>query len=430
MKSLLHFIVLCAFVSGSLPAAMAQDAVAPPGTAPLKDAAPMTVTAAVERAIRQSNELRRREAQLAQARAQHAQAELLPNPVATYTREDLTADDRSYAEWSATLEYPLLALLARGPRVDAAERSMEATALRVSRHRATLRYQTQLDFLTLWAARRTLDAWRTLGDGVRRLSETAALRAAEGEISPYEEQRLRTELSRLQWRITEATEARRAAESALAFTLGLSSDSLARVPLVLPRPGSDSLHVAELVRIGLQRREDVQALQAEREATERRGTWLRRRWMEDITLGGGYKQQSDLFRGPVIALSLPLPLFDRDQGNTAATEAETTALTHELEGRKRQIEGDIRAAVSSYNALARQSRQMATLTPEEYDGMLAAATAAYTEGEFTLLQYVDAITAYMESAELDVRVRVALLRAAFTVAHVTGDATVPFYELP
>ena len=278
------------------------------------------------------------------------------------------------------------------------------------------------------AARQTLDAWRELETDVRRLTAVTVKRAAEGDISPYEQQRLRTELSRLQWRITEAAEALRSAESTLAFALGIAPDSLARIHLVLPRLAAGSLDTEALVRVGLQEREDVLGLQEERASLERHRDWLRRRWMEDIKLGGGYKKQSDTFSGPVISLSLPLPVFDRDQGNAAAAEAERSALTIEQETLERRVKQEIHRAVSAYHALSKQARQLAAPTPEEYNALLASASSAYAEGEFSLVEYIDAITAYMESAELDAHVRTSLLRAAFTVEHAVGSAVFTVIE--
>lgn len=385
-------------------------------------AEPLTLSAAVERAVAQSPELRRRHVLVERTRAQQAQARVLPNPVANYTREDLAADDRTYSEWSATLEYPLLSLMTRGTRSDAAKRAVVAAECRLARKEDDVRHDAQQRFLDLWAARRTLDAWQELETDVRRLTTVAKQRAAQGDISPYEQQRLRAELSRLQWRITEAVETRRSAESALAFTLGLPVDSLAGIPLEMPRLDAGPMNPGSLVEVGLRERADIQALQAERASLEHRSDWLRRRWMEDIMLGGGYKEQSDLFRGPVLSVSLPLPVFDRDQGNASAADAQRSALTIEQDALERQIAQDIHRAVSAYNALSEQTRQITALTKEESAQLLASATAAYTEGEFSLVEYIDAISAYMESAELGVRMRASLLRAAFALEHAVGRA--------
>lgn len=418
MKPFLHFIALCVLGFAQCPTVSAQSERAVEAD---PAAEPLTIPAAIERAVEQSHELRRRNALVEKARALQTQVELPPNPIAKYTREDLRADDRTYSEWTATLEYPLLSLLTRGTRADAAQRAVNAVEYRMLRGREEVRYDTQLRFLELWEARQTLEAWRELETDVRRLTAVAEQRAAQGDISPYEQQRLRTELSRLQWRITEAAERQRSAGSALAFSLGITADSLARIPLVLPRLEVDSLDAKALVHAGLQEREDILALQAERASLEHRGDWLRRRWMEDITLGGGYKEQSDLFSGPVISLSLPLPVFDRDQGNASAAKAQRSTLTVAQEALERQVTQEIHRTVSAYYALSKQIRQLAALTPEEYDQLLTSASSAYTEGEFTLVEYIDAITAYMESAELDVRMRASLLHAAFAVEHAVGS---------
>lgn len=377
---------------------------------------------AVEQALSRDFEVQRQQARIAQVQARNAQQTVLPNPVAAYMREDLSAGNRRIHEWTATVDFPLLSLLHRGTRLTAAELSLQAAQAHETWTRTKLRFEVRTSFLDVWEARRVHEALGAIGDALQVLERSAALRAQEGDISTYEYQRLRTALAGFRWRSTEARQSLRKAEAGLAYVLGISPEAVSRTTLLLPDlPLADDIETETLLRTGLQQRADAIALRSEYEALERQRAWQRLSWLDDLRIGGGYKEQSDLFAGPVLTLSMPLPVFDRNQGTVNETNATRALLSAELRALEQHIEIEIRRAATDYEHLLAQYEAIPLPDNDALTQLLASATSAYEEGEFSLVEYLDAMTAWVEGRTMHARMQSGLLRAMYTLFHAVGN---------
>ncbi|MBR9977299.1 MAG: TolC family protein [Bacteroidetes bacterium] len=383
---------------------------------------PLRMRDAVERALARDYEVQRQQARIEQIHARNAQLTVLPNPVAAYMREDLSAGDRRIHEWTATVDFPLLSLLHRGKRLSAAESALRAAQAQGNWTRTDLRFEVRKAFLDVWEARRVHEALGAIGDALQVLQRAAALRAQEGDISAYEYQRLRTALAGFRWRSTEAGQSLRKTEAGLAYLLGISPEAVSRTTLLLPDlPHADDIETETLLRTGLQHRADAIALRLECEALERQRAWQRLRWLDDLRIGGGYKEQSDLFAGPVLTLSLPLPVFDRNQGTVDETIATRALLSAELQALEQHIEIEIRRAATDYEHLLAHYETISLPDNDALTQFLTSATSAYEEGEFSLVEYLDAISAWIEGQTMHARMQSGLLRAVYTLFHAVGN---------
>jgi outer membrane protein, heavy metal efflux system len=388
----------------------------------------MTIRDAVDVAMRASYETSRQDALLDIAHAEREQAGLYMNPEAGFSIEQLRHQGASLSEWTLAVDYPFLSLLTRGKRIGAADFAVRAAAHRRTRSLEALAYNVRDRFTRLWQAREMRNSFREIETVLRSLDRTTTRRSGEGDISAYEEQRLRTELSRLRWRHTEASASVREAEAELALLMALPLDALEARRLMLPQVITGAPDLASLQATALERRADLQALRAEQEELRRRGEWIGTQWMDELRLGGGYKRQSDDFRGPVFTVSLPLAVFHRDQGSSRAVVADEARLIAQIRELEQRIALEIQGGVATIREIQEQAAELRFSDEAEAARFVTAATTAYREGEFSLVEFLDAIRAHIDNAELRSAVRASLLRAAFRLEYAAGGSIFTLQE--
>jgi cobalt-zinc-cadmium efflux system outer membrane protein len=150
----------------------------------------------------------------------------------------------------------------------------------------------------------------------------------------------------------------------------------------------------------------------------------RSRRIPDVTVMAGgrhYAEGSDA--ALVVGFSVPIPLFDQNQGNIlAATHAETKArlereaATITVEMHARQAHAALQAAFEQVTALRERAIPQAT---RAYEG----ARDAYTRGLFRYLEVLDAQRTLFELRSEHLAALDAYYRAAADVARWVGDAS-------
>ncbi|MBR9975670.1 MAG: TolC family protein [Bacteroidetes bacterium] len=375
---------------------------------------------AVARALARAPERRKQEAIMARRQASRIAAGTLPNPTVAWVIEELRLGDGKYSEWTASAELPLGAFLLRGARLAAADLGVQAAAAEMERATDALVLDVRLRYVDVWHARVLQRALEETEPRILAMQQTIDERAREGDISVYERKRLQGELATVRWRRSTAAQEYRTARDALAGLLRLPTDSLDRLELRPPRLDSVSLDITALERLAKAERADLEALRTSRDALSEENAWRRWAWLADIRVGGGYKRQSDAFAGPLLTISAPLPLFDRDQATVHANEAQRGELQAELAALELSAEMEIRNTAVSFQQLREQLAAFPVPERDERAGLLATATEAYREGEFSLVEYLDAVTAHVDGAELAASLLGATLKAAFRLEHAVG----------
>lgn len=376
-------------------------------------ASTLHIDEAVEIVLTRSAERSILDARLAQQKAIRLSAGILPNPSISYTHEELSGTGRRYTEWTATADFPLLSLLFRGSRTEAADLNVRAAVAHDARAIAELMFEVREQYLAAWKLRTMHRTLQEIQPRIRALEEIVSARQEEGDISTYERHRLHTEFTALLWRITTVARDMHTAEARLAALLNIPLDSLRQMQLHLPVLEKIELDLPMLVDLALKNRSDLVALRAQRTALEHENRWLGKSWLEDLRIGGGYKHQSDTYSGPVLTLSMPIPLFERKQGLRAENEASQSMLDANIRILERHVSVEIHNAASAYEQITEQALIFTQPNePGEYD-LLATAGEAYREGEFSLVEYLDALTAHTDGRELNHTIRAAVIKAGF-----------------
>ena len=228
-------------------------------------------------------------------------------------------------------------------------------------------------------------------------------RLADGDVSGYQHRRLLLEATRYSALRSEAIVARDSALRGLALLTGLAVQGNAKDPLLLTdtlTPRAVSLSPDSLLALA-RTRPDLLAVQLEADAAAAGVDVATAERAPVPVLSGGYKGErlatGESLDGFVAGVSVPLPLWDRRGGAVAAAKGEAGQRAAEAALARRQTEREVLDAFAAHEALGTQLAQLDRHLGDEAGKARRAAQAAYTEGEISLLEWLDAARAYQEA---------------------------------
>ena len=307
----------------------------------------------------------------------------------------------------------------RGLRVDRAEAALAAARAR----RRAVELSVAREVVDAAAEWERLTAHARLAEemlaAARTLEEASARRFAAGDAPEVERNTAALERARAEARVALARAEVAAARAALNRRLGRPVTAalvLSLTPVAIPA--------------GLQAEQpELVAARAEAEAARAEVDLLRRERIPDPTVSLGYEREtrpeehatgSDLHSGSMLMarLSVPLPFWDRNQGELAAARARRAALEAQREGREREVEVERVAARETYEA-ARSAEAALVAALPGVERNLSLVQRAYEAGELgldaLLLSRDRAFAARgeaIDAAAALARARSALLRAS------------------
>ena len=314
---------------------------------------------------------------------------LLANPTVSYTREDagLSVDDFLLV----TQELPVRGRV--GLLDEAAGQATTAAEARADADLLAFETQLRLVFTDLLLAQERSGA---LEDGLfelNRLVDVLRAREEEGEGSRFDRLRAEREVADIETDLETVGIDRLTAQARLAsfFAPGTDSSGLTAVgPLA---DGAAVPSLGSLLTQALGHRQDYRALTFEeaRWETERRAA-ERLRFPGASVTGGLKRSGSSAVRdsGYAVTATVEVPLFNRGQAQVARAEAARARMVAERLVLGARIESEVRAAhaaASRYGALA-DSYRVGSVEPAAE--LAAIATVAYKEGEYGILELVDA----------------------------------------
>ena len=229
------------------------------------------------------------------------------------------------------------------------------------------------------------------------LHDATAARQREGDASRYDLERVRQETALAPVMLAETRAEAFAARRALGALIGAEMREVrAAVSGVLAPPETEP---AEALLLRAQRTPRLQALAAEADASQLRSR-AADRIAPDVTLGGGVRSVGGGMAdetGLIVSFSVPLPLFDRNQGERLSRAAEASRATARYRLARDQIAADVAALAYRTKALrevALDYDQGARAASEEF---LRISGSAYAGGEITVLEAIDALRAVRDT---------------------------------
>lgn len=356
--------------------------------------------------------------ELAAARADVVAAGTLDNPELGAVREDPSgATEQLDVTLSWQPPHPgrrRLAVAAAEAGVDAARHRLDEALLGLE-----LRLREVYARWAVGVARAEL-----LGDHAARIESLAdreRLRARSGESSGLAARRLA--LAAVEVRAAHAgaaAEADGAAAAARAWRPDLHPEvrpALPALPELAPAPGTSSAEPPKPVHPGLAALEaDLEAARRERELSGRALA------MPEVIAGWQRQEGGDrVADGPIVGLSWPLPLFDRNRPERRAAESRIATTSARLELLRRELEAERDGRRAAYRRL-RQATTRVAAASETGGPAVEAATAAFRLGEANLTDLIETLRSASGAALAALDLHASALAAARDLARVSPQS--------
>jgi len=345
----------------------------------------LTLREAVDLTLRSNPELASFDKEIRALEGLTLQAGLLSNPVLGLIGDEIGRDHSTAIRLSQLIELGGK----RNARVVAASAAREVAERDFAARRNEILTRLAQTFTDVLAAqRRTTLAGQNL-QLARKVTDAVAKRVQAGKVSPVEETKARLVSSSAGIALEQAQRDLSASRKRLTLFWGNASPQFSKAtgnlealidlpPLnvLTERMGSNP----ELLRSA----KNVSQRQAllELEKTRR---------IPDVTIGAGIKRfHVDSENTLVFDVGIPLPLFDRNQGNLQAAYQRLDKSQDEQRATELRVTSDL---VQTYEAIAAAENQIRTLRNEILPGAESAFDAAnkgYQLGKFGFLEVLDA----------------------------------------
>jgi cobalt-zinc-cadmium efflux system outer membrane protein len=360
------------------------------------------------RAIRAETEVTRRE-QLARL--------AYPNPRVSFSREGAGFTEFLQVEQSLPVFGVRAALSRAGVEATAAaeaERDVRLSILRAHAASAVAR---------LVADQERLQAAESHRREVERLIDVLRTREREGEGSRFDRLRAEQELHDTRQSVTASAvtvaEARAAVSALLPRDTALGRVARARGQPLVP-PQTDTL-----ITLARSARAELRVLERAGNRADLEAEAARKARLPVPTVFGGLKRADDASgreRGGVFGVSASFPLFDAGEREAARWAAERARIDAERAAVEEQIRAEITRASE---ALALRSAAVSQDQQAAGDELMQIAEVAYREGEFGILELLDAVRTASRARTRSIDIQLDARLAQIALERAVGDILWP-----
>jgi outer membrane protein, heavy metal efflux system len=399
----------------------------------------LTLDQAIDRLIHENLDLRSKFFEIPQAKADILTASLRANPVfyadaqlvpyGQYTRER----PGGQTQYDINISYPLDLSRKRQARTASAFRATKVTEAQYQdavRQTIDNLYSSYVDVLQ---ARRTIAFSEAGLEGLKR-----SLKATEGLFKQglkklSDVQRIRIQVNLAGQQLLESQEAYRKAKQALATQLNIAPGEAEAIELfgTLKYPGISPPSGDEMIQIALANRPDVIAYRLGTERAKSDVTLQYANRFQDVyLLAQPYTLQDNTpfgLKSPTswaVGITVPLPLYNRNQGNIQRAKLNVTQTQVELLSTERQAIQDVQRAEREFIAAKAAVERIETLVLPDSTALLKEAERLFP-GEIDVIEYLAALKDYNDNARTYLDSQVRLRRAMLDINTAVGQRILP-----
>lgn len=391
-----------------------------PQSAAAAAAEPLSLAKAIELALEGNPEVAAAKRQWEATEGQVLQGRSRPNPELAYSLEDTRSKTRTQS-WQLNLPVELGGK--RAARTKAAEKTREQAQAQLAELQATVRANVAAAYFDVLTAQERLVLARDSAALAKSSTDTVSKRVAAGKVSPVEESKARVAEAGVRVELAQAASEQRNALSRLFALLGRidapytvlegKAENLPSVPSLADlQPLISSAPGVVLARIEVDRREALTALELSKR-------------VPDVTVSVGMQRSNETQRNVLLfGVSVPLPIFDRNQGNLLEALKLEDKARDELQA----------ASVRLHSEVAQGQERLSTITAEvqslqqdvlpgaksAYD----AATIGFENGKFNFLEVLDAQRTYFTAKSQYLKALGEAHRAAADIDRLLGASMV------
>jgi len=333
------------------------------------------------------------------AYADYVTAKLLPNPNLTVNYNNLAMSRWRTNRWDNTqLTVRVDQLIETGGkralRTGAAAETLEA--MRIF-HKDVIRnlligfynlfYNLNFDDLSIEFARSELVRYD-------RLLHVAEKRFSTGFLSLIDYTKLKIARIELENNVTSLST--QWANDIDSFSLLLGSDARYKPAKVYAQDRYPVLKEADLISVANENRHDLLSLQRQRKSAEHNLALGKAYRIPDFSIGGEYDSTGNpATSGVGMGISIPIPVFNRYQGEIAKRTAELHQIDVQLAKTKRRIASDVHLALNNYTAAVKVFESYRD-NKEQMDTLMRNSEKAFSLGGITVLELLDTQKTYRD----------------------------------
>ncbi len=345
----------------------------------------LTLEAALKLALDGNADLSAARNEAAAVDATIRQAGLIPNPEVSVQLEGAQRDTRT-TTW--LVNQPIELGGKRTARINAASRAYDTAYADLNSKRAEIRALVITAFFNVLNAQERLRLAEASLQLAQRGSLVASRRVAAGKVSPVEETKARVAEANVRLELSQAKSELVIARKRLAATWGnpvprfqLAQGNVESLPVLPQWPELNArLNQSPLLT---RTRHELERLQAVAEVEKSRR-------IPDVTVSMGVKKNGDAGNQAVVGLSIPFPMFDRNQGNILEALRRVDKARDELNATEIRLDGELAQA---YERLNTTRIEADTLQRDILPGAQSAYDAATTGFEFGKFNFLDVLDA-------------------------------------
>ena len=392
-----------------------------PQSAAAAAAEPLSLAKAIELALEGNPEVAAAKRQWEATEGQVLQGRSRPNPELAYSLEDTRSKTRTQS-WQLNLPVELGGK--RAARTKAAEKTREQAQAQLAELQATVRANVAAAYFDVLTAQERLALARDSAALAKSSTDTVAKRVAAGKVSPVEESKARVAEAGVRVELAQAASEQRNALSRLFALFGRidapftflegKAESLPSVPSIADlQPLISSSPGVVLARIEVDRRKALTDLEQSKR-------------VPDVTVSVGMQRSNETQRNVLLfGVSVPLPVFDRNQGNLLEALKLEDKARDELQAATVRLHSEVAQARERLSTITAevQSLQQDVLpgAKSAYD----AATIGFENGKFNFLEVLDAQRTYFTAKSQYLKALGEAHRAAADIDRLLGASMVP-----
>ncbi|MBI6799087.1 TolC family protein [Pseudomonas syringae] len=373
----------------------------------------ISLAQALEAAFARNPELAAAQWEIGVAEGDRQQAGLIPNPTVSWEVEDTR---RETSTTTVMLSQALELGGKRGARIEAASKGQDAARLELERRGNELRAEVVQAFYAAARAQAGLELARQSRTLAERGLEVAEGRVRAGKVSPVEATRAQVQLAETDLLVRRAETLKINSNRELARTTGSPGASFERLDYNDLSPGK--LPPGAKLLTALNQSAELRLAQTQIEQREAALGSERAKRIPDLTVSvGSQYSREERERVNVVGLSMPLPLFDRNQGNVLAASRRADQSRDLRNAVELKLRTQTQSALDQWNTAAQEVESFDRVILPAAQRAVDTATRGFEMGKFGFLEVLDAqrtlISArsqYLESLATATEARVAIER--------------------
>lgn len=385
----------------------------------------LSLPQAIESAFAENPDLAAARREIGIAEGDRQQAGLMPNPVVSWEAEDTR---RSTSTTTVMLSQALELGGKRGARIDVASRGQDAAQIELERRGNELRAEVVQTFYAAVRAQTGLDLAQQSQSLAERGLEIAEGRVRAGKSSPVEATRAQVQLSETNLLVRRAQTLKANSYRDLARATGSASATFDSLEYADLSPGKAP--PAAKILTAIDRSAELRLAQAQIEQRDASLGSERAQRIPDLTVSiGSQYTREDRERVNVVGFSMPLPLFNRNQGNVLAASRRADQARDLRNAVELRLRTTTQSALAQWVTATRDVEAFNQVILPSAKSAVDAATRGFEMGKFGFLEVLDAQRTLIDARSQYLESLANATDARVTVERIYGDLS-PFSNHP